>query len=118
MTYIRFFYVLYWFAPFLKFGPLPSENPRCAPEYWESLCKSKRPKNSSYETLVLYYKDPLMIAQLHFFSYAAGFFKGCSVSFQTDSPMVQLLSNDIEEKPFRKLCRLVLKPEVVDEATN
>ena len=30
MTYIRFFLVLYWFAPFLKFGPLPSENPRCA----------------------------------------------------------------------------------------
>ena len=31
MTYIRFFFVLYWFAPFLKFGPLPSGNPRCAP---------------------------------------------------------------------------------------
>ena len=31
MTYIRFFSVLYWFAPFLKFEPLPSENPRCAP---------------------------------------------------------------------------------------
>ena len=31
MTYIRFFFVLYWFAPFLKFGPLPYENPRCAP---------------------------------------------------------------------------------------
>ena len=32
MTYIRFFFVLYWFTPFLKFGHLPSENPRCAPE--------------------------------------------------------------------------------------
>ena len=31
MNYIRFFFVLYWFAPFLKFGPLPSENRRCAP---------------------------------------------------------------------------------------
>ena len=31
MTYIRFFFALYWFAPFLKFGTLPSENPRCAP---------------------------------------------------------------------------------------
>ena len=30
MTYIRFFFVLYWFAPFLKFGPLPSGSPRCA----------------------------------------------------------------------------------------
>ena len=33
MTYIRFFFVFYWFAPFLKFGPLPSENLRCAPVY-------------------------------------------------------------------------------------
>ena len=32
MTYICFFFVLHWFATFLKFGPLPSENPRCAPE--------------------------------------------------------------------------------------
>ena len=31
ITDISFFFVLYWFAPFLKFGPLPSENPRCAP---------------------------------------------------------------------------------------
>ena len=31
MTYICFFFVLYWFALFLKFGPLPSENPRCMP---------------------------------------------------------------------------------------
>ena len=32
MNYIRFFFVLYWFPHFLKFGSLPSENPRCAPE--------------------------------------------------------------------------------------
>ena len=32
MNYIRFFFVLYWFAPFLKVGHLPSENPRCAPD--------------------------------------------------------------------------------------
>ena len=31
MTYIRFFFVLYWFAPFLKFGLLPSKNSRCVP---------------------------------------------------------------------------------------
>ena len=57
-------------------------------KYWESLCKSKRPKNSSYETLVLHYKDPLMIAKFHFFSYVAGIFKSYLVSFQTDSSMV------------------------------
>ena len=30
MTYVRFF-VLYWLAPLLKLGSLPSKNPRCAP---------------------------------------------------------------------------------------
>ena len=30
MTYIRFIFFFYWFAQFLKFGALPSENPRCA----------------------------------------------------------------------------------------
>ena len=39
------------------------------------------------------------------------------MSFQTDSPMVPFMSDEIE-KVFRKLCRLVLKPEVVDEATT
>ena len=34
MNYIRFLFVLYWFAPFLKFGPLPSENPRCELVHW------------------------------------------------------------------------------------
>ena len=32
MTYIYFFFVSYWFALFLKFGPLTSENPRCLPD--------------------------------------------------------------------------------------
>ena len=86
-------------------------------EYWESLCNSKRPKNSSYETLVLHYKDPSVIAKFHFFSYVAGFFKSYLVSFQTDSPMVPFMSDEIE-KLFRKLCRLVLKPEVVDEVAT
>ena len=38
MTYIRLFFVLYRFVfrfilvcPFFKFGPMPSQNPRCAP---------------------------------------------------------------------------------------
>ena len=28
---IRFFFVLYWIVPFLKFRPIPSEKPRCVP---------------------------------------------------------------------------------------
>ena len=31
MAYVRFFFVWYWLAPFLKFRPLPSKNFICAP---------------------------------------------------------------------------------------
>ena len=41
MTYIRYFFLLYWFAPFLKFGPLPSENSRCAPGFSNKLFSDK-----------------------------------------------------------------------------
>ena len=41
MTYIRFIFVLYWFVPFLKFGSLPSENSRYAPETVSSDNKSQ-----------------------------------------------------------------------------
>ena len=58
-----------------------------------------------------------MIAKFHFFPYVAGFFKSYLVSFQTDSPMVPFMSDEIE-KLFQKLCRLILKLEVVDKATT
>ena len=58
-----------------------------------------------------------MIAKFHFFSYVPGFSESYLVSFQTDSSMFPFVSDEIE-KLFRKLCKLVLKPEVVDEATT
>ena len=39
------------------------------------------------------------------------------MSFQTDSPTAPFMSDEIE-KLFRNVCRLVLKPEVLDEATT
>ena len=39
------------------------------------------------------------------------------MSFQTDSPMAPFMSDEIE-KLLRKLCRLVLKLEVLNEATT
>ena len=38
--------------------------------YWESLCKSKKPKNNnSFDILVIHYQDLLMTAKLHFFCF-------------------------------------------------
>ena len=38
--------------------------------YWESLCKSKKPKNNNgFNILVIHYQDLLMTAKLHFFCF-------------------------------------------------
>ena len=58
-----------------------------------------------------------MIVKFHFFPYITGFSKSYLVSFQTENPMVPSMSDEIE-KLFQKLCKLVLKPEVVDELTT
>ena len=36
---------------------------------WGCLCKSKKPKNNSFDTLVIHYQDLLMTAKLHFCFY-------------------------------------------------
>ena len=53
MTYIRFFFVLYWFVPFLKFELLPSESPRCTPAFKvaSSVLDKAFTKVSSYQKL-------------------------------------------------------------------
>ena len=41
-------------------------------KYWLSLSKSKSPRNSkSFDSLVKYHTDKLMISELHFFKYIA-----------------------------------------------
>jgi len=57
-------------------------------EYWQGLCKSKRSKNKSYETLTKRYLDELFPIRLQFFQDIACQLKGYLESMQTDQPMV------------------------------
>ena len=86
-------------------------------KYWESLCKSKRPKNTSYETLVKHYKDPLVSAKLEFFAFAASFFQPYIVVFLTNSPMIPFIFSELE-KTFSQLIRLVFRKGVTDQAST
>ena len=61
MNYIRFLFVLYWFAPFLKFGPLPPENRRCVPEMSLNITISLNIKMSLNITISLNIKMSLNI---------------------------------------------------------
>ena len=86
-------------------------------KHWESLCKSKRPKNKSYETLVKFYTDVFVPLRMQFFKDLAKKLKGFLVQYQTDWPMVPFLSDSLEEL-VRSLMNIILKPDVVKKANS
>ena len=81
-------------------------------KHWEGLCKSSRPKNKSYETLVKYYSNKLVPIRLQFFQDIANQLHGYLEIFQTDRPMVPFLS-DSPECLLRNLMKMIVKPEVM-----
>ena len=85
--------------------------------YWEGLCKSKRPSDKSYESLVQHYKDPLILSKLQFFAFIASIFKPFLTIFQTDRPMVPFLLNELE-KIVNLLQRLIFKKDALDKANT
>ena len=82
--------------------------------YWEGLCKSKRPSNKSYESLVQHYKDPLIPSKLQFFAFIASIFKLFLTTFQTDHPMVPFLLNEFE-KIINLLLPLIFKKDALEK---
>ena len=62
----------------------------------ESLCKSKRPKNKSYDTLVACYKDPLVPIRLQSFKDIANQLKGYLERFKTNKSMVPFLADALQ----------------------
>ena len=86
-------------------------------KYWRSLCKPKRPKNTSYETFVKHYKDPLVPAKLQFFAFVASIFQPYLVIFQTNSPVIAFMFSELE-KIFKQLIRLVFRKDAIDQAST
>ena len=65
-------------------------------KHWQSLNKSKRPKNSkSYDTLVEYHQDLFIPVKFHFFSFIAQILKPFLVIFQSDSPLLPFMFGEI-----------------------
>ena len=82
--------------------------------YWGSLCKSKKPKNNSFDTLVIHYQVLLMTAKLHFFAFIATILKPFLVLFQTDNPMLPFMYNELYNVS-KRLIALMYKKEKIDE---
>ena len=87
-------------------------------KHWQSLSKSKRPKNNkSYDTLVEHHQDLFIPAKFHFFSFTAGILKPYLVIFQSDSPLLPFMFDKISIILYR-LVRLVYKKMDVDDAIS
>ena len=81
--------------------------------HWESLCKSKRPNNKSYETLVKFRNNSLVPVRLQFFIDVSSQLRGFLELFQTDKPMVPFLE-DALSGVMRTLMKMVVKTDVLD----
>ena len=86
-------------------------------KHWESLCKSKRPQNKSYETLVKHHSDKFVPLRMQFFRFLTKKLKPFLLQFQSDKPMVLFLSDSLEEL-VRSLMKVIVKKEVLEEAST
>lgn len=83
-------------------------------KYFEGLCKSRRPQNKSYETLVSHHTDILVPAKLHFFRFLATILQPYLVMFQTDAPMVAFMFDELSNILY-SLLRLVYRKSKLDQ---
>ena len=86
-------------------------------KHWESLCKSKRPQNKSYETFVKHHSDKFVPLRMQFFRFLTKKLKPFLLQFQSDKPMVLFLSDSLEEL-VRSLMKVIVKKEVLEEAST
>ena len=86
-----------------------------AVHHWEGLCKSLRPTNKSYETLVKHYRDPLVPIKLQFFAFIAGILKPYLTIFQANRPLVPFMCDELM-KILDQLLRLIFRRNALEVA--
>ena len=83
----------------------------------ESLCKSKRPQNKSYETLVQHHSDMFVPLRMQFFRFLTKTLKAFLLQYQSDKPMVPFVSDSLEEL-LRSLMKVIVKEEFLEKAST
>ena len=85
---------------------------------YESLSKSKRSKNKSYERLVSHYTDLLVPVKLQFFVFVATIFEPYLSLFQTDAPMIPFIFTELENIYNKLRLRLVFRQSCLKKTTS
>ena len=87
-------------------------------KYWRSLPKSKHPRNNkSFDTLVKYHTDKLMVPKLYFLKYIASILRPFLLRFQISKSMIPFLAVELDVT-LRPLTSLVVKHEAVSNANT
>ena len=86
-------------------------------KHWESLCKSKRPQNKSYETFVKHHSDKFVPLRMQFFRFLTKKLKSFLLQFQSDKPIVPFLSDSLKEL-LHTLMKAIVKEEVLEVAST
>ena len=86
-------------------------------EEFESLVRSKRPKNQSYETLLQDCKDPTVVIKFQFFQDLVNKLEVFLKDFQTDHQMLPFL-NDLFGNLACRLLLMFIKSKIIEDAVT
>lgn len=79
--------------------------------------KSKQPSSKSFKNVQEAVNDTFAIAKFHFFSFVGSIFKPFLTKYQTSSPMLPFMFDDITEL-VRGVLQLFIKPEVLNTCSS
>ena len=80
--------------------------------------KSKQPQdNKSYDNLVKYHSNPVVMVELHLFKDVAFILNRFLVTFQTDNPMVPFISMELS-KILKSLMRFFMPKSILQKLTS
>ena len=71
--------------------------------YYQKLCKSKRPQNATYGTLLQHYEDILMLVKFLFFNDVANILNPFLNMYQTDQPIIIIIIYDSQDEILSSL---------------
>ena len=85
--------------------------------FWEKLPKSKQPKCKSFLKAQKGVHGPTTVLKLEFFSFIAGLLEPYLLAYQTDSPMILFMYEDLQNL-VTYLLKLFVKSSIIESCTS
>lgn len=86
-------------------------------DFWNSLCKTKKPCSKRYQNIKKGIEDPLTVAKFHFFSFVPGLLQPFLKIFQGNGPMISFLCNSIRSV-YISFLEFIVKGKVLENVES